>query len=716
MRIAALPPRASIEAIKRTEVASALARAACRLRGRSEAPRGTLTIRSGARGETQAGCTSAAWHGEASEWRGMRNPDATSAEDEFPAIGDYALIGDCGSTALVSRNGAVEWLCLPRFDSPSLFAAILDRERGGSFRIAPTLPYRSVRRYVDGTAVLETEFHTATGVLRLRDCMVAVPGVADGGASWPEHQLLREIRCLDGRVDTEVMCDARFDYGRRRVRMEPRGALGIFLQHRGDVIVVRGEIPLAVRDGRIYGRSELEAGERRFVLLAYDYGEPATIPPLGDHAARNLEATLAYWREWSNRCDYEGPYREYVVRSAITLKLMTSSASGAVIAAPTTSLPEQIGGVRNWDYRYCWLRDACFTLRALFELGYVEEGSAFFSWLLHASYHSHATLRVLYNIFGGPAQREVELDHLGGYRGSRPVRRGNAAKDQLQLDLYGALVASAYEYVRRGGSLGSWSGRLLAQVGEQVCVLWRRPDRGIWEIRGPDRRHVHSVAMCWVALDRLLEMARAGDLRLSDRRKERFRRACDAIRSAVDAHGWCARRDSFVSVFDGEEVDASLLLLALYGYVDPADRRMRQTYERVHSELGVAGLLRRYTPEVQDGLPPGEGAFGICSFWAVEYLARAGRVEEAEAGFEKLCEYASDLGLFAEEIDPASGAALGNYPQAFTHVGLVGAALAISEARGARPATELGGRERLACPGRMPGKHHAEDLRTEEKH
>jgi len=394
---------------------------------------------------------------------------------------------------------------------------------------------------------------------------------------------------------------------------------------------------------------------------------------------------------------------------------MTSSASGAVIAAPTTSLPEQIGGIRNWDYRYCWLRDACFTLRALLELGHVEEGTAFFSWLLHASHHSRARLRVLYNVFGSVAPDEVELEHLGGYRDSRPVRTGNAARDQLQLDLYGELVASAYEYVRRGGALGPWSERLLAKAGDWVCALWRTPDRGIWEIRGPDRRHVYSIAMCWVALDRMLEMTRVGELHLSEGRKMRFMRECDAIRSALDQHGWCARRGSFSSVFDGHEVDASLLLLALYGYVDPCDPRMRQTYERVRSELGIDGLLRRYAHDADDGLPPGEGAFGICSFWAVEYLARAGRVEEAEAGFEQLCGYANDLGLFAEEIDPASGAALGNFPQAFTHVGLVSAALAIAEARGARPRAELGSRERLARPGHMPGSHQAEDLRTEEK-
>jgi len=635
-----------------------------------------------------------------------------SGTESFPAIGDYALIGDCGSAALVSKAGSVDWLCLPRFDSPSLFAAILDRERGGCFRVAPVAPFRSRRRYVGETAVLETEFRTDSGVLRLRDCMVAAPERVEVGALWPEHQLLRELQCIEGRVEVEVLCDPRFDYGRRRIRPQVRGELGIFLPDRGDVAVVGSEIPLAVSDGPIRGRSVLHAGDRRFLSLAFDQGEPAVIPPLGDHAARNLEATLDYWRGWSGHCDYEGPHREQVVRSAITLKLMTYAASGAVVAAPTTSLPERIGGVRNWDYRYCWLRDACFTLRALFELGYTEEGTAFFSWLLHTTHHSHARLRVLYDVFGGSAPREHELGGLSGYRGSLPVRVGNAARDQLQLDLYGELIASAFEYVRRGGALGRWSARLLTAVGDRVCELWDRPDRGIWEIRSADRRHTHSVAMCWLALDRLLEMDRVGHLRLSNRRRTRFQQEARRIREAVEAHGWSQRRKCFVDVFDGDQVDSSLLLLALYGFVSPGDPRMRATYERIHEELSRDGLLMRYAHGRDDGLPPGEGTFGVCSFWAAEYLARAGRVDEAESRFEKLCGYGNDLGLFAEEVDPRDGSARGNFPQAFTHVGLIGAALAISEARGARPEAGLAGREERRHAGRMPGAHEADDLHT----
>jgi GH15 family glucan-1,4-alpha-glucosidase len=642
-----------------------------------------------------------------------KDPPSASIET-FPAIGDYALIGDCGSAALVSRDGSIEWLCWPRFDSPSLFASVLDRERGGSFRISPTSPYRTSRRYVSDTAVLEIEFRTDDGVLRLRDCMVAAPGAGEVGALWPEHQLLRELRCLEGRVEFEVCCDLRFDYGRRRVGPEDRGSLGIFLQDRGDVLCLRGELSLEVQDGRVRGRRTLEKGDRCFVLLAYDHGEPAAIPPLGDYSAELLSETVNYWRGWSGRCDYEGPHRDWIVRSAITLKMMACSASGAVVAAPTSSLPEAIGGVRNWDYRFCWLRDACFTLRALFELGYTSEGNAFFAWLLYATYQTRADLRVLYNIFGGEAGPEKTLDHLRGYRDSRPVRTGNAAKQQLQLDVYGELVASAYEYVQREGTLGLWSGRLLARVGDAACRLWRVPDRGIWELRRVGRRHVHSIAMCGLALERLIELGDKGELRLSRRRRARFAREATAIRETIDQRGWSDQLGSFTTELDGHDVDASLLLLGLYGYVEPGDPRMVATFRRIRKDLGCDGLLRRYAHGNEDGLPPGEGAFGICSFWACEYLARLGKIEEAESLLDELCGYANEVGLFAEEIDPESGTSLGNFPQAFSHVGLVSAVLAIAEARGTRPNSRLGERQRRTQPGRVASSKPAEELWLEE--
>jgi GH15 family glucan-1,4-alpha-glucosidase len=620
-----------------------------------------------------------------------------SAAEEFPPIKSLALIGDCGSAALVSRNGTVEWLCWPRFDSPSLFSSLLDRRLGGSFRVGPAAEAEGERRYVGETAVLETVFRTPGGVLRLRDCMAVVSSDAVG-ALWPEHEILREVACLDGEVEVALRCAPRFDYGDRPVRAEARGPLGVFFQHRGSVVVLRSDLPLGVEGPAAAGGERLRAGDRRWVSLAYDEDEPATVAPLGEEADRRLGRTLDYWRAWSSRCDYDGPHRDAVVRSALTLKLMTAAAFGAVVAAPTTSLPERLGGVRNWDYRYCWLRDACFTLRALFELGYTEEGAAFFSWLLYTAHQSRTELRVLYSLMGGSPGKERELPHLSGYRGSRPVRVGNAAETQLQLDIYGEIVAAAYHYVRRGGRLTASSGRLLRRLGERVCALWQEPDQGIWEMRSAPQRHVYSAAMCAVALERLTAMAEQGHLRVPARR---FARVGAEIRAAIERHGRCAASGSYVSVFGGGDVDASLLLLGLYGYVDPDDAGMRATFERIQAELslGDCGLLRRYPHDTDDGLPLGEGAFGICSFWAVEYLARTGRVAEAERQFTHLCSYANDVGLFAEEIDPRDGQALGNFPQAFTHVGLVSAALAIDEARGKRPEASVGGSGPIAPRG-----------------
>ncbi len=612
----------------------------------------------------------------------------------FPPIEDYALIGDCGSAALVSRDGAIEWLCWPGFDSPSLLAAVLDRDRGGAFRLGPVGEARRSRRYLPGTNVLETRFETASGRLRLRDGMALTD---EEGALWPEHQILREVVCTEGHVDVALHFAPRFDYGGTRRRVEDRGSLGCFFQHRGGVVVLRSEIPLCCGSDAVEGLERLEEGERRMISLSYDFQGPAAIPPLGEPAARRLEHTATTWKAWSDRCQVGGHRREVVVRSALTLKLLTAAASGAVVAAPTTSLPERIGGVRNWDYRYCWLRDASFTLRALFETGYLEEGEAFFSWLLYTTRHAAPQLNVLYSVFGGSGGRERELDHLTGYCGSRPVRVGNRAEDQLQLDVYGSVVSTAFEFVQRGGRLSRWHAGLLGKLARAVCESWQRPDEGIWEIRRDRRRHTHSAAMCWVALDRLLKLEAAEHLRLDRPRLEAER---NAIAAAIEREGWNDGLGSYVSWFGGDEVDASLLLLGLYGYTDPASPRMRGTFARIEERLGHDGLLHRYPSRWDDGLPPGEGAFGICSFWAVELLARRGDLDEARRRFQDLLSHANDVGLYAEEIDAATGAALGNFPQAFTHVGLISAALALEEMEGRRGEAGLEGRRPVEPPGR----------------
>ena len=602
------------------------------------------------------------------------------------SIGDYAIIGNCRSAALISREGSLDWLCWPRFDSPSLFAALLDKTKGGRFAVRPVGAFSSVRRYVADTNVLETTFRTSAGVVRLTDLMPVCSEEDRGRELWPQHEVLRAIECQSGEVELEIVCDPRPDYARTMPRFRDRGRLGFYYEHCNTVLILRSDLPLTFSDdlASAGGRVTLKAGDRRYLSLAFSQGEPAVIPVLGAGAERKILMSIGWWKQWASRCTYRGPYREAVVRSALTLKLMAYAPSGAVIAAPTTSLPEQLGGVRNWDYRYCWLRDASLTLQALFDLGYPAEAESFLSWLIHTTRITWPELQVLYDIYGRPDLRERELDHLAGFAGSRPVRVGNAAEDQFQLDIYGEVLDAVYQFVQRGGFLDRATRRMLVAFGETLCRRWREPDEGIWEIRAERRQHTYSKAMCWVALDRLLRLHAAGWVRVP---VEKFTREQAAIRDQIERDGFNEAIGSYVSVLGGKAVDASLLQLGRYGYADPASARMRSSLRTIQARLGRNGLLYRYLTD--DGLPPGEGAFGICSFWVAAAQGLAGDPEGAKKTFEQLLRHANDVGLFAEEIDPENGVALGNFPQAFTHVGLIDAALRL--ASGQRPAhpTEL---------------------------
>lgn len=588
-------------------------------------------------------------------------------------IQDYALIGDCRAAALVSRHGSIDWLCWPQFDSPSIFGAILD-ESAGRWSLAPTTPCSSSRWYVEATNVLQTRFQSPSGSLLVTDLMPVASEETKRTLLLPDHEILRVIECERGELEIEMVFEPRPDYARQRPRIRHAGKVGIRIDTPEGLLVLRTDMPLQhLDDGSVHAKGTLRAGEVAHASLTLADDWPAVLPPLGDRSREAVARSVAWWRGWASRLTYDGPARDAVVRSALALKLLVYAPSGAVVAAPTTSLPERIGGDLNWDYRFCWLRDAALTIRALFGLGCVDEADAFISWLLHATRLTQPTLRILYDVYGKTPEDEQILAHLGGYQASRPVRIGNAAVEQLQLDVYGEVIDAATHFVRTGGTLDRETQRMLCALGGYVCRHWHEPDEGIWEPRSGKGHNTHSRVLCWTALDRLLQLHASGHLRgapVADLQKHRER-----IREDVTRRAWNPSLQSYVARLDEDRLDASLLLLAWYGFEDARSDRMRHTYARIQEHLGAGnGLLYRY----RTADSPGEGAFGICSFWGAEYLALGGgTVHEARDTFERLCGYGNDVGLFAEEIDPSTGAALGNFPQAFTHVGLINAALSL---------------------------------------
>ena len=588
----------------------------------------------------------------------------------YVPLRDYAAIGDGRTVALVASDGSLDWLCLPDLDSPSSFGSMLDPEKGGSFALVPEAPFVARRRYLPDTNVLETTFETAQGAVRVTDAML----LPSSGLA-PGRELARRVEGLAGRVPMRWRVEPLFEYGNTRPRIACHGGTPVAMGTRDALAVSAWGAGDPVLDERsISGSFAVGSGQVALVVLSAAHREPLVFPSRAEVEAR-LAETIAFWRQWAAGRTYDGPWREAVIRSALALKLLIHSPSGAIAAAATASLPERIGGERNWDYRFCWVRDSAFTLHALMQLGCPREGESFFWWLLHASQLTHPRLRVLYRLNGGERTPEFTLP-LAGYRGSSPVRIGNGAAGQEQLDIYGDLMQTAWFYSVAGGRLDSDTGRRMAEVADLVCELWRRADCGIWEVRSEPLHFTHSKMMCWVALDRAVRLAERGEI--PGAHAAEWQTQAEAICAFIDERCWSEELGSYVRSPDTSELDASLLLGALMDYPSKRDPRMTATIAAIRRELGHGPLLDRYSGE--DGLAGGEGAFLCCSFWLVDALARTGRVDDATEVMDQLIGVANDVFLYAEEVDQDTGGFLGNIPQGLVHLALINAAVSVRDA------------------------------------
>jgi GH15 family glucan-1,4-alpha-glucosidase len=592
---------------------------------------------------------------------------------------DYGLIGDLEAAALVGRTGAVDWLCLPRFDSASCFSALLGDERHGRWLVAPTGEVRAdSRRYRPGTLVLETDFETSEGAVRLIDFM---PRRAKG-----PPRVMRIVEGLRGRVPMRMELSLRPDYGSIRPWVE-LASDGAIVTAGPDAFRLSTPLPLQVEDRTVIAEFvAVEGARERLTLtwhLSYEEG-----PPVED-ADSALARTEAWWREWSGRCDYEGAYRDEVLTSLIALKAMTSETTGAVIAAPTTSLPEDIGGMRNWDYRYCWLRDSVLALQALLATGYTDEALAFRNFLLHVGTGDPTAIQIMYGVEGERRLTEFELPDLPGYEASRPVRVGNAASEQFQLDVYGEVVGVMFLGAELLGRIEKRLWPRWRAIIEHVETIWRGPDDGIWEARGPQRHYTYSKVMAWVVFDRAVRLAESFELEAPI---DRWKQTRDEIHAEVCERGYDSERRTFTQYYGSSELDASVLNIPLVGFLPGIDERVTGTIDAVRRELGRNGFVSRYsTAETDDGLAGDEGQFLACSFWLVSALALNGRVDDARSLFERLVGLANDLGLLAEEYDVGRQRQVGNFPQAFSHLTLILAADAISAAEAdTKPTAEQG--------------------------
>jgi GH15 family glucan-1,4-alpha-glucosidase len=612
--------------------------------------------------------------------------------DRYPNIADHGLIGDLQTAALVTKDGVLDWFCCPRFDSPSVFASLLDADRGGFYRIAPDRDdYVSRQLYLPQTAVLVTRFMTPDGVGEVHDFMPVIQG-----AATDRHQLVRNIRVVRGVMRFAIEIQPRFDYGRASHTMDIAEHGGVFTSEgmeltvhgiapEGVSVQSAGITPERVGDGVRWTRT-LREGEIGGVVLESMGGTPRRVSP--EEAQQLEEETARFWRSWLGRSSYRGRWREVVTRSAMTLKLMTYAPTGAPVAAPTTGLPEQEGGERNWDYRYTWIRDGSFSIYALLGLGYVEEAAAFGVWLrdraAEQAGNASGPLKIMYRVDGTSDLVEETLEHFEGWRGSRPVRIGNGAADQLQLDIYGEAADAFFLADDFGLQIAHQGWTELASIVDWLCDHWDQPDEGIWETRGGQRNFTYGRFQTWIALDRAIRLAtrraRPGNV-------ARWNDVRDQVYNQIMTRGWNPKVGAFTQHYDTEVLDSSLLMMPLQGFISPSDPMWLSTLDAMGRELVSDSLVYRYNPAASpDGLKGDEGTFSLCTFWYVDALARSGRLEEAQLVFEKMFTYANHLGLYSEEID-ATGNQLGNFPQAFSHLSLISAAVNLDRQLDHRPAT-----------------------------
>lgn len=593
-------------------------------------------------------------------------------------IGDYGLIGDCHSAALVGRDGSIDWACFPRFDSPSVFCKILDSKKGGHFSVRPSALRHVRREYLEDTNVLITTFECERGVLELTDCMPVQPFDRNEPVKVRNYSsILRRLRCIEGEVEAHVEVAPRFEYA----AFVPRFRLTS--DNTGEIVGGADALWVSATKSLMKGEEKLEAtwrllrDQEAWVDVMWSSSHEPRPPDAvtsEDRLELRLDETIAFWKAWVARSRYSGDWGKHVRRSALVLKALTFAPSGAVVAAPTTSLPEEIGGMRNWDYRYTWIRDATLTLISLFILGFRDEAEAFKKWIERTGAGRSRDLQIMYRVRGERFLPEVELSHLAGHRGSRPVRIGNGAVKQLQLDCYGQLLEAAYLFGKAGGELTPDNWTFLSGLVDIVCERWREPDQGIWEIRDYPRHFVHSKLNCWVAVDRALRIAAALGL---DHPAVKWKKQCDAIRvylcEEVAGIGWFPQAIGF------NVADAATLLVPAVGLLPTKDARVLETIQTVMRDLAKEGLVHRYI--APDGLHGGEGSFLLCSFWLLDCLTFAGWLDQAEELLERLLSLSNDVGLYAEEIDPVTGEHLGNFPQAFTHMALVSSCAHLSAAR-----------------------------------